>query len=171
MKAVIIDDERLAREELKNLLKKHSDNIEIIGEAENGFDGIKLIKETRPDLVFLDIQMPEMNGFEMIKKLDEIPKVVFVSAYDEFALDAFKINALDYLLKPVEPNRLKDTIEKIKSETIDDEFFSSVEDDREGRKLNISDKVFIKDGEKCYFISLEKVKYLESQGNYVKVYF
>src|SRR5690554_8019734 len=133
MKAVIIDDERLARQELKHLLCKHSDTINIVEEASNGIEGIKAIKKHAPDIVFLDIHMPEMDGFEMLKQLDEIPKVVFISAYDEYALEAFKVNALDYLLKPVDPVRLSETLEKIQKEN-EDEFFSSVKNTREERK-------------------------------------
>lgn len=171
MKAIIIDDERLAREELKSLLAQYSDDINVVGEAKNGMEGIEAIKRLAPDIVFLDIQMPEMDGFEMIKKLDIIPKVVFVSAYDEYALDAFKVNALDYLLKPVDPEQLKDTLKKLKSDKIDDEFVSNVENERVGRKLTVKDRVFIKDGENCYFPYLHQIIYFESHGNYVKVYF
>src|SRR5690554_1206671 len=110
MKVVLIDDERLAREELKLLLKEFKDQVTIVREASNGKEGLKAIKELAPDLVFLDIQMPEMDGFEMLKELDEIPRVIFISAYDDYALDAFKVNALDYLLKPVDPARLADKI-------------------------------------------------------------
>lgn len=171
MKAIIIDDERLAREELKSLLAAYSNEIKIIGEAKNGIEGIELIEKLSPDIVFLDIQMPEMDGFEMIKKLNIIPKVVFVSAYDEYALDAFKVNALDYLLKPVDPNQLKETLQKLKSDKIEDDFVSNVENERDNRKLTSQDRIFIKDGENCYFPYLQEVVYFESQGNYVKVYF
>jgi two-component system LytT family response regulator len=170
MKAIIIDDERLARQELKHLLKKHSETINIVAEASNGIEGIKAIKKHSPDIVFLDIQMPEMDGFEMLKQLEEIPKVIFITAYDEYAIDAFKFNALDYLLKPVDPLRLADTLEKIKEEN-EDEFFSLISNSREERKLNHKDRVFIKDGEKCYFPYLEDIRYFESQGNYVRVFF
>ncbi len=170
LKTLIIDDERLAREELKNLLKDY-DEIDITAEARNAREGIDLIREQKPDLVFLDISMPEMNGFEMLKKLDEIPKVIFITAYDEFALKAFEINALDYLLKPVDPERLKEAIAKTQKE--DEDFTSdiSARASRKDRFLTIDDRVFIKDGEKCWFIELRKVRMLESEGNYVKVYF
>ena len=170
MKAIIIDDERLARQELRHLLKKHSETITIVEEASNGIEGIKAIKKHAPDIIFLDIQMPEMDGFEMLKQLDEIPMVVFISAYDDYAVDAFKVNALDYLLKPVDPAQLAATLEKIKKDN-EDEFFSLVSNTREERKLNNKDRVFIKDGEKCFFPYLEEVRYFESQGNYVRVFF
>jgi two-component system, LytTR family, response regulator len=171
MRSIIIDDERLAREELKRLLKDYHE-IEIIDEAKNPEEGIAKIKEHKPDLIFLDIQMPGMTGFEMLKKLDYIPKVVFVTAYDEYALQAFEVNALDYVMKPVDPERLNETIQKIHAQ---DEEFQSEEKvpkyDRSSRTLTITDKIFIKDGEKCYFISLASIRLFESDGNYVKVYF
>lgn len=169
-RTIIIDDERLAREELKSLLKDYHE-IEIIDEAKNGEEGIQKIKELKPDLIFLDINMPGLNGFEMIKHLDEIPRVIFVTAYDEYALKAFEVSALDYILKPVDPIRLKEGIQKLSS--VEDDFVSSQQllITRKDRVLNTSDRVFIKDGEKCWFIELSKVRMLESDGNYVKVYF
>jgi two-component system, LytTR family, response regulator len=171
MRTIIIDDERLAREELKKLLKDYHE-IEVIDEAKNPEEAIEKIKEQKPDLIFLDVQMPGMTGFDMLKKLDEIPKVVFITAYDEFALKAFDVKALDYLLKPVDPARLEETMQKLMIN--DDEFQSVVgalKSDRATRPLTITDNIFIKDGEKCYYVSLEKVRKFESDGNYVKVYF
>src|SRR4051794_21578931 len=112
MRTIIIDDERLAREELKKLLKDYHE-IEIIDEAKNPEEGIEKIKALKPDLIFLDIQMPGMTGFDMLKKLDEIPQVVFVTAFDDFALKAFEVNAMDYVLKPVDPARLEETVKKL----------------------------------------------------------
>jgi two-component system LytT family response regulator len=170
-RTLVIDDERLAREELKSVLSEILE-INVIGEAQNGDEALKLIKSEAPDLIFLDINMPEMNGFEMLKKLDEIPKVIFVTAYDEYALKAFEVNALDYLIKPIDPERLAEAIEKLKKES-DEEFESSLNPklDRSSRTLSVEDRVFIKDGEKCYFVQLADVRMLESDGNYVKVYF
>ncbi len=170
MKALVIDDERLARTELKHLLDEHTSNVEVIDEAANAKEAIALIKEHQPDVIFLDIQMPEMDGFEMLKHLEEIPKVIFVTAYDEHAIEAFNVNALDYLLKPVEPERLKEAVEKLTSQQ-EEEFESRVENSRKERKLTNADRVFIKDGEKCYYPQLSEIRYFESQGNYVKVYF
>lgn len=170
-RTLVIDDERLAREELKSVLSEIHE-IDVIGEAQNGDEALKLIKSEAPDLIFLDINMPEMNGFEMLKKLDEIPKVIFVTAYDEYALKAFEVNALDYLLKPIDPKRLEEAIEKLKKES-DEEFESTLNPkfNRSSRTLSVVDRVFIKDGEKCYFVQLADVRMLESDGNYVKVYF
>lgn len=162
MKTLIIDDERLAREELKSLLADFPE-LEIIGECANGKEGIKSIKKLNPDLIFLDIQMPEINGFEMLEQIDNCPKVIFVTAYDEYAIKAFEVNALDYLLKPVEPARLKETIGKILADTKAEE--------KGGEKLGENDRIFIKDGEKCWFVDLKDIRMFESEGNYVKVHF
>ena len=112
LRTIIIDDERLAREELKLLLKDYHE-IDIIDEAKNGEEAIEKIKTLKPDLIFLDISMPEMNGFEMLKQLEEIPKVIFVTAFDEYAIKAFEVNALDYVMKPVDPARLDESIQKL----------------------------------------------------------
>lgn len=169
MKAIIIDDERLARAEMQNLLSEYKD-LKIVAEAKNAEEAINLIKEHKPDVIFCDVQMPGMNGFEMVKKLEEIPKVVFVTAYDEHAIKAFEVNALDYLLKPVDPERLNETMDKLLKE--DDDYASSNNlAFRKERVLDASDKVFLKDGEKCFYVSLSEIRYFESKGNYVKVYF
>lgn len=170
LKTIIIDDERLAREELKSVLSKF-EAIEIIDEAQNGEEGIEKIESLNPDLIFLDVSMPEMTGFEMLKKLKEIPHVIFVTAYDEFAVDAFKVNAMDYIMKPVENERVEEAIEKVLSKEEQDFESEETSEGRENRKLTYEDQVFIKDGEKCYFVSLKDVRVLESDGNYVKVYF
>jgi YesN/AraC family two-component response regulator len=104
-RTIIIDDERLAREELRSLLKEYQE-IEIVAEAINGIDGIEKIKEFNPDLIFLDVSMPGMNGFEMLKQLEDLPQVVFVTAHDEFALQAVENQALDYILKPIDPEKI-----------------------------------------------------------------
>src|SRR3982074_3132674 len=112
MRAIIIDDERLARSELKKLLTDYPE-IEIIAEATNESEGIEKIENLNPDLIFLDIQMPGKTGFDLLAELDRAPHVIFTTAYDEYALKAFEVNALDYLLKPVEPKRLSDAIQKL----------------------------------------------------------
>src|SRR6476620_8617400 len=112
MRAIIIDDERLARAELKKLLQDFPE-IEVIDEAANAEEGISKIDSLNPELVFLDIQMPGKTGFDMLSELERAPYVIFTTAYDEYALKAFEVNALDYLLKPVEPKRLADAIQKL----------------------------------------------------------
>src|SRR5210317_1229816 len=112
MRAIIVDDERLARKELNNLLKDHHE-IEIVGEAVNVDDAYQKVNELNPDLLFLDIQMPGKTGFELLEMLEAVPKVIFTTAYDEYALKAFEVNALDYLLKPIQPERLAESIKKL----------------------------------------------------------
>jgi two-component system LytT family response regulator len=165
MKALIIDDERLARVELKRLLSPHKD-INIVGEAVNVDDALSKITELSPDLIFLDIQMPGKNGFELLEELDSVPTVIFTTAYDEYALKAFEYNALDYLLKPIEPKRLEDTIKKVIERNKKDTAASL-----EQPVLKEEDQIFVKDGEKCWFVKLSTIRLMESEGNYVRLYF
>jgi two-component system LytT family response regulator len=165
MKAVIVDDERLARKELRRLLDEHPE-VEIIGECSNGMEAIDFINANKPDLVFMDIEMPELNGFEVVEKIDKTPAIVFVTAYNDYALKAFEVNALDYVVKPVDPDRLKETIAKFHEEN------EEVDTDGLDRTtLRKEDQIFIKDGEKCWFIKIENIKLFESEGNYVRIYF
>ena len=170
MRAIIIDDERLARQELKSLLSEYPE-IEIIGESSNAEDAIKQIEVKEPDLIFLDIQMPGKNGFEMLQELDKVPKVIFVTAYDEYALNAFEVNALDYLLKPVQTKRLDSTLQKLLHSKESHKEHTLVEMEVVQDILSESDQVFVKDGEKCWFVKLSEIRLFESEGNYVRVYF
>lgn len=170
MKALIIDDERLARNELRRLLENFP-KVNIVGEASNADEAIVLIDELKPDLLFLDIQMPGKTGFDLLSSLEnEVPDVIFTTAYDEYAIKAFEFNALDYLLKPIELHRLSEAIQKVENE-----INSQIEkrnSAKEGVKLlGESDQVFVKDGEKCWFVRLGKVRVFESIGNYVRLYF
>ena len=167
MKAIIIDDERLARNELKKLLEEFPE-VEVIGEAANANEGIEKIENLSPDLVFLDIQMPGKTGFDMLTELERAPHVIFVTAYDEYALKAFEVNALDYLMKPVEPKRLADSLMKVKQK--DEEERLSYSNMNRGL-LSEHDQVFVKDGERCWFVKLSEVRLFESVGNYAKVFF
>jgi two-component system, LytTR family, response regulator len=166
MKALIVDDERLARKELMKLLEEHP-SIEIVGEAVNADEAAQMVNELSPDLLFLDIQMPGKTGFQLLEELDFVPVVVFTTAYDEFALKAFEVNALDYLLKPIQPERLAETVTKI----LEREKSKSVAVRNADKKLGLADQVFVKDGERCWFVSLSNVRMFESDGNYIKVYF
>lgn len=166
IKTIIIDDERLARTELKKLLQEHNE-IEIIDEAMNVEEGLEKIEIHNPDLIFLDIQMPGKTGFDLLEELDKIPKVIFTTAYDEYAIKAFEVNALDYLLKPIEPKRLADSIQKIYFESNKDAHGENVNKSL----LSENDQVFVKDGEKCWFVKLNEIRLFESVGNYAKVYF
>ena len=167
IKAIIVDDERLARNELKKLLEQHPE-IEIIDEASNVDEGVEKIGLSHPELIFLDIQMPGKTGFDLLAELERSPKVIFTTAYDEFALKAFEVNALDYLLKPIDPKRLADAIQKLQAEIELER--ASLSGNTRG-PLSESDQVFVKDGEKCWFVKLEEIRLFESVGNYAKVYF
>ncbi len=166
-KAVIIDDERLARTELRKLLGDFAE-VEVIGEAANAKEGIEKIDELNPDLIFLDIQMPGKTGFDMLTELEKAPHVIFTTAYDEFALKAFEVNALDYLMKPVEPKRLADALNKLQQ--AEDKEMAAVSAANRGI-LGENDQVFVKDGERCWFVKLAEVRLFESVGNYAKVFF
>jgi len=165
MKALIIDDERLARKEVISLLADHKE-IRVVGEAVNADDAYQKILQLKPDLLFLDIQMPGKSGFDLLEMLDAVPAVIFVTAYDQYAIKAFEVNALDYLLKPIEPDRLNESLKKLKNH---DEVVPA--ETAANKKLNIHDQVFVKDGDRCWFVKLEKVRLFESEGNYIKVYF
>lgn len=168
-RVLIIDDERLARNELKKLLGEHED-IEVVGEASNASEGLDKISELHPELIFLDIQMPGKTGFEMLEELDKAPYVIFTTAYDEYALKAFEVNALDYLLKPIEPKRLSDALVKVESMEMKEQPLS--ESVMQSRSiLSDHDQVFVKDGERCWFVKLGEIRLFESVGNYAKVYF
>ena len=165
MKALIIDDERLARVELRRLLSSYKE-INIVGEAVNVEDALNKISELNPELIFLDIQMPGKNGFELLEELDSVPTVIFTTAYDEYALKAFEYNAMDYLLKPIEPKRLEETVKKIVERNRKSSVLES-----ETPILSENDQVFVKDGERCWFVKLTTVRLFESEGNYVRLYF
>jgi two-component system LytT family response regulator len=169
IKAIIIDDERLARNELKKLLTEFSD-IEIVAEAANANEGLEKIENFAPELIFLDIQMPGKTGFDMLAELDRIPNVIFTTAYDEYALKAFEVNALDYLLKPIEPKRLADAIHKFQGHEDRDDA-SAIPLNFNRSMLQETDQVFVKDGERCWFVKLMEIRLFESVGNYAKVYF
>ena len=170
MRALVIDDERLARKELINLLNQ-LETVEVVGEAVNVEDAKEKIDQLHPDVIFLDIQMPEKTGFDLLEELDNLPHVIFTTAYDEYAMKAFQVNALDYLLKPIEPKRLEDAVLKLqgKMEGI------AKREEQEGlgsqKKLTLEDQVFVKDGDRCWFVRLSNVRLFESDGNYIKVYF
>ncbi len=164
MKALIIDDSKLARQELNHLLKS-LDDVTVIGEAENAEVALEKIEKLSPDLLFLDIQMPEKNGFELLQSLESSPEVIFVTAYDEYALKAFEHNALDYLQKPIKIERLVLAVEKASEKLREKKKLD------EGDKLGLSDQVFVKDGDNCWFIELSKIRLFQIERNYTKVYF
>jgi len=159
--AIIVDDERLARRELRSLLAEFTE-ISIIGEAENLADTVKLIQLQKPEVVFLDIQLQNENGFDLLEKVEKDFKLIFVTAFDEFAIRAFEINALDYLLKPVNPERLAKTLGRLletdeKSET-------------PVRKLEYEDRLFIEIGERSKFLKISSIKCISADGDYTQVF-
>lgn len=162
IRTIIVDDENLARQELRYLLKDFA-RIEIIDEAGNADEAKEKIEEQRPDLIFLDINMPEKNGFDLLEELSYLPYVIFATAYDQFAIKAFEANALDYLLKPIREERLSKSILKVADE------IAAHNDDN--KQLATDSKVFIKDGDKCFFVKLSDIFMIESVGNYAKIFF
>ena len=162
-RTIIIDDERLAREEMKRALKSYPE-FEIIGEASHVDEAKVMIEETIPDIIFLDIHMPGKSGFDLLEELTIVPEVVFTTAYDQYAVKAFELNALDYLVKPLREERFAKTIEKVKAELVKKEDMKKI-------VLPMHRKIFIKDGEKCHFIPLSDIYFIESLDNYARLYF
>lgn len=156
MKVFVVDDSRLARQELKQQLAKHQD-IEIVGEAENVEQAAELVSKADVDLLLLDIDLPDGTGFDLLEKLSTVPQVIFVTAFNDFAIKSFEYNALDYLLKPVRQERLDTALAKV---TI--AFEQSV--------LDIDQRIFIKDRDDCYFVPLSDVYAFEAMGNYTRLY-
>jgi two-component system LytT family response regulator len=170
MKVILIDDERLARNELRRLLAAFPD-IEIVGEAANAAQARTLLLTLEPDLLFLDIQMPEETGLDLLASLEPpVPPVIFTTAYDEFAVKAFELNALDYLLKPVDPARLAAAVEKLRAKSSG--VAPSAETPAMARgRLMAEDKVFVREGDRCWFVQVKQIRLLESEGSYTRVHF
>ncbi|WP_020412870.1 LytR/AlgR family response regulator transcription factor [Microbulbifer variabilis] len=164
MKAIIIEDSRLARNELRELLKPYKD-INLVAEAQDCEQAITLISKEQPDLIFLDINLPDGSGFDILDKLDSIPNIIFTTAYDEYAIQAFEVNALDYLLKPIHPEKLERAINKAVSDTL------PAASSSQETYLNTNNKIFIKDGERCWLIELGRIRYFENCGNHAQVFF
>lgn len=169
-KVVIVDDEPLARSIVKEYLQKHN-NLELMQECGDGFEGMKAIQQHQPDLIFLDIQMPKINGFEMLELLDEPPAVIFTTAFDEYAIKAFEAHAVDYLLKPFNQERFDKAVSKWMEKekaTIKD----STSDLLETASLSPAQaqRVVIKDGSKIKIIPAHDIFYLEAADDYVKVH-
>ncbi|WP_103070942.1 LytR/AlgR family response regulator transcription factor [Aquimarina sediminis] len=162
IEVIIIDDERSSRVELKRALKKYDDFI-LIDEAENADDAKELIETKTPDLIFLDIQMPEKSGFDLIESLNYVPTVIFTTAYNQYAVQAFEVNALDYLMKPIRDERFEKAIQKIRNEIL--QKLSS------NKHKSNTQKVFIKDGEKRFFIQLNEIYLIKSLENYTRLFF
>ncbi len=159
IRAIIIEDSTLAQAELVNQLSSIS-NIEIIGQAYDGATAIQLIKDLQPHLLFLDIDLPDMTGFEMLNELDVLPQIIFTTAYDEYALKSFEVNPVDYLLKPIKKERLVQAVEKI-----------SIQKQEAGKTWSLQHSIFIKDGDFCDIVRLEHVQLFHTEGNYTKVHY
>lgn len=169
MKALLIDDERLARNELRRLLAAFPD-LEVAGEATNAKQAREQLATLQPDLIFLDVQMPGETGMELLASLEPpVPHVIFTTAYDEFAVKAFELNALDYLLKPVDPARLAAAVEKLREKAAGAEAHAAKPASRE--RLATEDKVFVREGDRCWFVEVKSIRLLESEGNYTRVHF
>lgn len=172
IKTLIIDDEKLARDIVKNYLKNR-DDIEIIGEAGNGFEAIKHIQELKPDLIFLDIQMPKITGFEMLELIDEPPVIIFTTAYDQYALKAFEVNATDYLLKPFALNRFNEAVEKAKLHLQNkSEYISGItklanDIQQNNEYLN---RLIVKKNLSVIIIPVDNIHYIEAQDDYVMIH-
>ncbi len=170
LNVLIVEDEELARDLLKSYLKDHP-KINLLGECENGFEGVQKINELEPDLVFLDIQMPKITGFEMLQLLDHKPEIIFTTAYDQFALKAFEYNAADYLLKPFSKDRLLSAIDKVVDRIDKNENYPErLERLSEFSTSEYLDRVVVKDRHKIAIILAEHIRYVESLDDYVLIY-
>lgn len=171
MRALIVEDSRLARQELKHLLKDFPE-ITLLGEAANADEALALIEQQKPDLLFLDIQMPGKDGFQLLEELDEAPHVIFTTAYHQHALKAFDYNALDYLQKPIQKDRLSTAIEKA-AQTLNTPTPSAPTQHPtpHTRYLSPTSQVFVKDGDQCWFVKLADIRLLEIDGSYTRIHF
>jgi two-component system LytT family response regulator len=159
MKAMIVDDEALARRELRRLLAK-LDGVEIVGEAANIAEAATMIESLAPDLLFLDIQMPGGSGFDLLSRLEHVPRVIFTTAYDQHAVRAFEVNALDYLLKPIEPERLAAALARIEPAGAP----------ALPQRAAVLEQLFVRDGQRCWFVPLKEVRLLSAENNYVRLW-
>ena len=176
LRTILVDDESLATSRLRRLLEKHRDAIEIIGEAPNGAEGLTLIEAERPDLIFLDIEMPLLNGFEMLSRLTAMPIVVFATAFNQYAIRAFEENSIDYLLKPIEAERLNRTVQKIKSLAERSETIQTAQNPMTESVMRLLAQmqpkkevysISVKTGEKIKLIPLSDIAYFEAEDKYV----
>jgi two-component system LytT family response regulator len=160
-KTVIIDDERLARKEMHRLLAEF-DEIDVVGEAENLSEAVELITNEKPKIVFLDVQLSNENGFDLLEKIKPNFKLIFVTAFDDYAIRAFEVNALDYLLKPVNPERLEKAISRLKEEKQDEK--------PELRPLEFEDRIFLELGERSIFLKVSEISHINAAGDYSEIF-
>jgi two-component system LytT family response regulator len=159
-RALIIDDERLARNDLKSLLSTFP-GVQVVGEADDVPSAVEAVQKLNPDLIFLDIQMPGESGFDLLDKIESPAKVIFVTAYDEYAIRAFEVNALDYLLKPVNPERLALSLERIEQKDL--------EHNRPLRKLDYKDRMFLMIGSQFRFLRIDSILSIHAAGDYSEI--
>jgi two-component system, LytTR family, response regulator len=170
MKCVIIDDEPLARMVIKEYLQTYTD-IEVVQECNDGFEGVKAIQQVQPDLIFLDIQMPKINGFEMLELIDNPPQVIFTTAFEEYAIKAFEAHAVDYLLKPFSKERFDKALQKLLSQKANVITPQKLEILEEATKSPVqSNRIVVKDGGKIKIIPVAQIQYLEAADDYVKIH-
>jgi two-component system LytT family response regulator len=162
MKAVVVEDSRLAREGLVRMLAAFPE-LDVVGQADHPDSALALIRATQPDVIFLDIHMPGATGFDLLASLDYLPRIVFTTAYSEYAIRSFDYNTVDYLLKPISHERLEIAVRKLAGE--------SQAGTSPRPRLDINSKIFVKDGERCHLVSLASIRYIESCKNYVRIYF
>jgi two-component system LytT family response regulator len=176
IRTLIVDDEPLAREGLRNLLL-HDQEIDIIGECSDGIQAVETIRATRPDLVLLDIQMPEVDGFDVIRQVGvgAMPTMIFVTAYDEYALQAFDVHALDYVLKPVDPERFARSIARAK-ETLSRQTAGEMTEKLNlllqglDRSLRSANRIMVRNAGRIYFVRTEEIDWIEADGDYVRLH-
>lgn len=170
IKVIIVDDEKLARDLIKHYLQKFI-NIKVLAESSNALEAVKQINELKPDLIFLDIQMPKINGFELLEIIDYKPYVIFSTAYDEYAIKAFEVNAVDYLLKPYSQERFDKAVNKIISMIEIEDKNLSVENFSNFSKLSLNkiDKVIIKKNNEILIIPISEIYFIEAQDDYVNI--
>jgi two-component system LytT family response regulator len=170
LRTIIVEDEELARNLMKSFLKGN-DKIEIVAECENGFEGVKMINELKPDLVFLDIQMPKITGFELLELLEHKPQIIFVTAYDQYAIKAFEFNAADYLLKPYSKDRLIEAVDKVLDRIQMEGSVSDIAEKIDSYpKEDVLDRVVVKDRHKIHIVPVDQIRYIESMDDYVMIY-
>ncbi len=169
---LLIDDEHLAINRLQRLLEPFSEEIKITGTAVNGLDAVEKIIQLKPDLIFLDIQMPGLNGFEVLQQLDQLPWIIFCTAYDEYALKAFETNAIDYLLKPVEPERLKKSLNKLNkmAGNNNSEFNNHISNLLSQLSPKTLKQITVRDGNKVLFVPVEEIIYFKASHKYVELH-
>ncbi len=179
LRTVIIEDEKPARDLVKAYIKAN-EKIELVGECQNGFEGVKKIAETKPDLIFLDIQMPKLTGFEMIELLDDVPEIVFTTAYDQYAIKAFELSAVDYLMKPFSRERFNEAVDKVierlRARSEEEQSVripnKSIEDFTNKKKEEVEqiERLFVKTGTKIDVVPVESVIRFEAQDDYVEIF-